>query len=414
MGKGAVGLVAGYWPDDVFRHLAIPGLSLDDCLLARPLRRFPDHRALLVGYSKLSYRELAAEVERWATALAGALTEGERRVALVSADPLQLATVFLAAMKRRCALFLADADRPINELIKQIEVFGANLVVAGSGMNPDFLARPNVPWRTITVRDLARSEPGRPSPPARVDLKAPAVALAGPRGRLVHHSHASLVAWAISWSAFLPVTERHVFCSLEPLFSWGGLLALLAALSRGATCSFLGAGSAKDRLLQLREQTPDYAILSFDQARALAQGGNSVGQTLDGRLGAAFVTVDAPFAVGERRRIETAFDVPLLTLFGNAVSGPAVSAHPSWYLDESVGIPVTNVDLWPLHPQTGEPLAVPWEAIDYAELGVRSPMLAPEHQTPEERAEWVKDGWLRTHLTALMDPSGLFYFRPWR
>ena len=76
-----------------------------------------------------------------------------------------------------------------------------------------------------------------------------------------------------------------------------------------------------------------------------------------------------------------------------------------------MGIPVTNVDVWPLYPATGNPLEVPWEAIEYGEVGVKSPMTAAGYHLPEEKEKRVRDGWLRTKIVATMDPNGLFYIQ---
>jgi len=109
--------------------------------------------------------------------------------------------------------------------------------------------------------------------------------------------------------------------------------------------------------------------------------------------------------------VETALDLPVLTVLGNAATGPALASHPQWYLQEAVGIPVTNVDVWPLHPRTHVPFAVPWEAIELGEVGVRSPMCASEFHTAEDRDEWVRDQWLRLGVVAAMDPTGLYHLR---
>jgi len=76
-----------------------------------------------------------------------------------------------------------------------------------------------------------------------------------------------------------------------------------------------------------------------------------------------------------------------------------------------VGIPVTNVDVWPLNPASGNPLKVAWETIEYGEVGVKSPMTAADYHSPEEKEKRVKDGWLRTKIVTTMDSNGLFYIQ---
>jgi len=413
--KGAVGLVAGYWPDDVYRYLAIPGLSLDDGLILRPARRRGEQPALVAESEPLTYQQLAQEMERCALLLRGALGEEGRRIALLVPHQPDLARLVLGGLRARCISLLLDPHLPAPELAGYLDGFRPDLVIVGHELDAGVWKEEQRGRRVISARELLHQEPDRPVPLARLDLKAPAVALVGPGRSLVYHSHATLLAWAVSWSAFVPITDKHVFLSLEPLHRWAGLMTALAVLFRGGTCLLGRPESAGEVADQLHRHRPHYMLSRFADAAALASANSSalveeLRQTVQG----VFVSIERPFRVKERRQVESAFGVPVLTVLGNAASGPAMAAHPSWYLDESVGIPVTNVDPWPLHPATGEPLAVPWEAIDYGELGVRSPMLAADYQTPEDRANWVKDGWLRMGMIALMDPSGLFYLRPWR
>ena len=76
-----------------------------------------------------------------------------------------------------------------------------------------------------------------------------------------------------------------------------------------------------------------------------------------------------------------------------------------------MGIPVTNVDVWPLNPANGNPLEVPWETIEYGEVGVKSPMTAADYHSPEQKEKRVKGGSLRTKIVTTMDPNGLFYIQ---
>ena len=118
-----------------------------------------------------------------------------------------------------------------------------------------------------------------------------------------------------------------------------------------------------------------------------------------------------PFTAIGRRRLRNLLDKPALLTYGSVESGPVLSSHPTWYLDAAVGIPITNVDVWPLNPASGNPLEVPWEAIEYGEVGVKSPMTGVRYQPSEETAKRVHDGWLRTKIVTTMDPNGLFYIQ---
>jgi len=124
-----------------------------------------------------------------------------------------------------------------------------------------------------------------------------------------------------------------------------------------------------------------------------------------------FVSVIGPFTAAGRRRLKGLLNKPALLTYGSTESGAVLSSHPTWYLDNAVGMPITNVDVWPLNPATGNPLEVPWETIEYAEIGCKSPMTVAEYQSPEERERYVRDGWSRSWIVATMDPNGLFYLK---
>lgn len=413
MSKGAVGLVAGYWPEDVYRYLAIPGLSLDEAVVARPARRRAEHPALVLDAQMLTYRQLAQDVEGAAALLRGALLgPGASRVALALSGQLDLARLLLAGLKTRCLPLLLDPGAAPAALVEQLESFQPDLVIADEPLAKALSPAGPGNWRVSPAEGFWAGEAGSTAATSRADLKGPAVALVGAGGHLVYHSHTSLVAWAVSWSAFVPLTEGSVVLTLEPVWRWSGLAATLAVLFRGGTCILGDPRAAPELVPRVQDYRPGYLMLSLDGARTLAaSGGAPLRQALRESVKGAFTVVERPFATRERRQGEAALGVPSLTLLGDAAAGPVLASHPTWYVDEAVGIPVTNVDVWPLSPATREPLPVPWEAIEYGEVGVRSPLVAVDYQAPQDRASRVTGEWVRMGVVATMDPNGLFYLR---
>lgn len=412
MSKGAVGLTAGYWPEDIYRYLAIPGLSLDEGVVVRPSRRRPDRPALVGESQALSYRQLSTDVERAAKLLRNALGPEANRVALVVQDVLETARLFLGGLKARAVVLLPDPFASGEELGEQMRSFRPDLVMVEDSAGSDLATWSRGNWRTISTTEFWQGTEGR-APVPRMDLKAPSVAMVGVGQRLVYHSHTSLVAWAVSWSAFVPLTEDSVVLTMEPVHRWGGMAAMLAVLFRGGTCVFTRAQSAPDLATLVQAHSPGYLVLPLERAAALASPVHAgLREVLRRTVQGAFTTVEGPFSVRERRRVESGLGVPVLTWLGSVAAGPVLASHPSWYLDEAVGIPVTNVDVWPMNPTTHEPLLVPWEAIEYGEVGARSPMVVADFHTPEDREDWVRGDWVRMGVVATMDPNGLFYLRP--
>ncbi len=417
MSKGAVGLVAGYWPEDVYRYLAIPGLALDEGVVSRAAKRRAQHPALLWNGEPLTYQQLAEETDKTMKALLGRLGDQGGRVAIGVQYPVGALKIFLGALKARLNVLLVDLSASAEGLHEQLSAFEPDWVVADEGKpgRPDFArAAPGI--RLLSTRELSEAGTGSPRPRARLDLKAPAVAIPaiGERGgsRLVYHSHASLLAGAISWSTFLTLKENDTLLCVGPLSTWEGLYSVLPALFRGGT-SALADSQEPDAVAEaVRLHRPRYMLLPLQEASRMASHRDVTRAIRDTEgLEGILVSVTGPFLIAERKRLAHLLGKPILTVLGNVEAGPIVASHPTWYLDGAVGIPVTNVDVWPLNPRTGNPLQIPWEAVEYGEIGVRSQMAAVSYQTPEEGQERIREGWLRTKVVATMDPNGLFYLR---
>lgn len=410
MAKGAVGLTAGYWPEDIYRYLAVPSLSLDDGLLVRPGKRRPEQPALIVGTAAHSYRDLTQQVERALPAFRTVAGSGSGRITLAIQTMPDLFVLALAALKARCAVLIPDLDGAAGSVRDAIRAFHADTVIVEPAIADSVTPIGEDTWSIVDVESFLGSgnPPGRAAA-GRLDLKAPVLGFMDHKRGLVYHSHSSLIAWAVSWSAFVPLTEASVVLSIEPISRLGGLLAATATLFRGGTCVFEDPQPSGELADAIRTYQPQFVMSSLSVAARLADQSGPLKQAmLDWVLG-VFATVDGPFRVRDRRRIEAAIGVPLLTVYGDLAAGPVFAAHPSWSLEEAAGIPVTNVDVWPLNPANGTSLQVPWEAIEYGEVGVRSPMTAAEQGQVGAADATARSDWLRTGVVANMDPNGLYY-----
>lgn len=407
MPKGAVGLVAGYWPDGVYRYIATPGLSLDEGLVGRPVKRRGREVAIVSPSGVLTYDELAAEVDKSAGALLHALGDRGTRCAIAIRDPLTALLTFLGALRARSTVCLADPSEAAKVLARQFVAFKPDLVVVDDldGAASGVAAQQGI--RPVASADLS-APVGRAKPTVRIVLKAPAVAIPGAGGSLAYHSHSSMLSGALSWSTFLALADDERLLCTRPLHTWEGLYSVLPALFRGASTALVCSGST-ELVAQLERHRPTYALLPLEEAIALGADRVAVGE-LRKALRGVFVSVDRPFRVTARQRLERLLGRPVMTVYGRPDIGPALASHPSWYLEEAIGIPVTNVDVWPLNPATGRPLEVPWEAIEYAEIGVKSSMTAVDRQPHDGGEGGVPETWWRTRLVATMDPSGFFHF----
>ena len=411
MGKGAVGLTAGYWPEDVYRYLAIPGITLDDGLVARPGKRTPDRPALIGPQGPLTYKQLIADADQAMKAILATLEGKGNRVALALADPLDLAKAVFGALKGRCTVFLVNLSVPPQELSLQLQQFRPDLMIADDTSRRSLGAAVEG-VRITSMLELQEIKSTVGPPRGRQDLSAPALALAMEGGGLAYHSHKSLLAGAVSWSTFVPLKTEDLVLAAQPLYTWEGLYGLLPILFRGGTCLVGNLEDPETMARGVNEHRPIYTILSRPGARLLYQSSHKeLVQAFKESLSGVFVSTTGPFTAMGRLRLRNLLGKPALLAFGSAEAGPVFSSHPTWFLDTAVGIPVTNVDVWPLNPANGNPLEVPWEAIEYGEVGVKSPMTAADYHSPEEKDQRVKGGWLRTKIVTTMDPNGLFYIQ---
>jgi long-chain acyl-CoA synthetase len=409
--KGAVGLTAGYWPEDVYRYLATPGISLDDGLITRPGKRKPDHPALIGYHRTVTYRQLSEEIDQTMKAVLS-VSEGKGvRLAMALREPIALVRLIFGGLKARCTIFVMNPDLSGEELTRQIRQFAPDLVVLDDASRRKVESFPDG-VRVLSFEELEGARPTVTAPRGRQDLNAPAIAITMDDGGVVYHSHKSLLSGAVSWSTFVPLKAEDLILALQPLWRWEGIYSLFPILFRGGTC-LLGDLEDPERLAQaVRSHRPIYTILPRLEARKLYQSDYKPAvQVFRETLQGLFVSTLGPFTALGRRRLRNLLNRPALLMYGSAGAGPVLSSHPTWYLDAAVGMPVTNVDVWPLNPANGNPLEVPWETIEYGEVGVKSPMIAVDYLTPEEQEKRVKGGWLRTKIVATMDPNGLFYIQ---
>lgn len=413
MGKGAVGLVAGYWPEDVYRYLAVPSMYLDEALVMRPAKRFADKMAIECGSVRVTYQQLADETDRISKSVLS-LTEGKNlRLALLAHDPPQLLPLLLGVLRAHCLVLLPDISGPGAVLQQQIAEFAPDLVITDEKTTNLTSVLPEK-VRVISVAELSQTAETTAKVQKRLDMKAPCIAVAGSKGHICYHSHMSVLAAAMSWSAFLPLKEEDSVLSVQPLHTWQGLCSLLPVLFRGATCIFGAVEDPEKTATSVIAHHCTYTLFSQEQARKLFEASHSsLVDALSRYLTGFLVSVPGHFRPRSRKLMRNWLrDVPVLTVFGFPEVGPVLASHPTWYLNDALGIPVSNVDLWPLNPVTGNPLLVPWEAIEYAEVGIKSPMMAVQFPISGTKEAEVRDGWLRSHLVAGMDPNGLFYPRP--
>ena len=274
MGKGAIGLTAGYWPEEVFRYLAVPSIYLDEGLVGRSARRFPDKPAVVFEdphytHRHFTYQELMADMDRTSRAVLSLLGGRGSRLAIGVKNPVDFLKLFLGALKGFYSVVLLDPSLPPEKLKEQLASFQPHLFIADEPLASQAPAWcPGVP--VASPEQVWQIEAPAPAGVKRVDRKAPVIAMSGKNGHLFYHSHSSLLAGGLSWSAFIPLKEEDIVLSLQPQYKWEGLYEVAATLFRGATCLF---GNLEDRdalTFTLKKHQPAYVWITLEQAQELA------------------------------------------------------------------------------------------------------------------------------------------------
>lgn len=384
MSKGALGLLSAYWPEDTARYAHVPLARATQGCVFGPAISEGARIALAVGERHLTFAELAERTSAVAAALRERVERGAR-VALVLDDPLEL----LACLTGSIEADLLVWPSPREPDPAALAAFEPDLVVARAplvGSRPTAHATPDA----LFAGGTSVSGP-------RPKLREPVLALAHPGAGEVLHSHKTLSATAIAFGSFFLLEPGAEIALFEPPDHWLGLAALLGALGKAATvhaCWGEGARVPRERV--------DYAVLRSQTAETgWLQPGT---RPWEGSIGiGAILGIESRHITARRRRLGRRLRAPVLTVYGRNDLGPVLGGHPSWYLDDAVGIPLPNVDARPLDPADGRELAIGWDAVEAAEMGVKSD-LAP---AGGERV----GGWLRTRELAHVDPTGLYFLR---
>src|SRR5438067_3423 len=384
MGKGALGLLSAYWPEMPARHAHVPLERAPQFTVHRSARSDPDRPALITPERSVSFAELSGLVRAAGAGIAERVGDAGR-VAVLLDDPLTQAACAFGAWEADRLALVASGPVPAGPLAD----FAPDLVVGPPGVE----APPGVP--IVDPQTLLATEPVTFG---KANLRGPVLVLAKPDGSgEVAHNHKTLVATAVAFSSFFMFEPGAEVVLLEPPTGWLGLAVVLAAWHKATTIRAAWTpdwAGHPDRV--------DYLAGSFAAADARYAGATPALRDVRAGVG-AILGIEGPFSPARRRRLARRLGTPVLTLYGRNDLGPVLGSHPTWYLDDAVGIPLPNVDTRPLDPADGAELTIGWDAVEEAEIGVKS-ALAPAGGE-------LSATWLRSRLTGQVDPTGLYFVR---
>lgn len=399
----ALGLLPSwYWPEGVQRYLAAPPVPIDEQGLGRWARRYGDQPALITDGTVTTFRELDALVTRVAVACRERCQTERPRIALVVGDPHAFVQLLMGVARSGGVALLLDPAQPWPDQAPAVDLFQAQAVVTDQpSLTPETTGA-----TILRPGDLIQADVP-PSPLSRPVATSPALALAE-GGAVVYHSHASALSAAMAFVAFMELTPSAKLVVARPWGSWEGLTGLLASLQQGGTAVL--AGSWDGRSVGEALARCDAGILWVDAGPGLPLLEDSlVVEAVRQHCAAVLITLTEALPKQLRRRLRRLLRVPVLTVYGYPATGAIAASHPSWYLDDAVGIPMTGVDLLPIDPETRSLVEAPWEVLAYAGIGVRSRALATDIAATDHRRTFIEKDLFYTGDLGVVDANGMLY-----
>jgi fatty-acyl-CoA synthase len=378
--------------------------TLDD-LFAASVRRYAARPALTLGERDLSYRALAAAVDRLAARLAGDVAAGQR-VGIVAPNVPALAIGMFATWRLGAVAVPLSAryrEHELREILRDADPSAVVSVEAHGGYSfagvlPALL--PQVPtirrclfvdaWGQVTG-ELGREAPD-PATTAPLDPAIGAVLYTSgttgePKGALIAHRREIDGAGAMNEVLGATPEDRCVF--VVPLSHAFGLTSFLAALAAGSRALLVGAGFSPAPMLQAIE----------GRRATILHGSPTVFTSLLKSTPGRRTTLRAGFVAGAAcpRAVLEALDaigLPILNLYGTTETGAATCCRaqdPPELRYTTVGRPMPGYEV----------------RISNGEIQARSPAVTPGYfQRPGQSAAAFDGDWFRTGDLGALDARG--------
>ncbi|HEY4669258.1 MAG TPA: AMP-binding protein [Tepidiformaceae bacterium] len=369
-----------YWPAGIPRVSGTPPFSIYELCVLRNERDHPNDIAMIDGSTSLTFGELRHEVDVRARALALAADES-RKAVLPGELTFENVLHLLAGLAARVQLRISPPG---------VDPVSLGSLVAGTAIT-------------------GGASDATPLPPAAPDTNAlPAVAIDGAEA-VVLHSNRSLLAAAISMMTFLDARRGRPWLATLPLSRWEGLMSALIPLYLGSPLVIPPLRSGPDDLLGLVSQhQAGYLAGDLEEVATATREAKRAAKDARRVLESAVLAVDGPFDPDQRRRVAKGLECAALTFWGMPETGPVFASHSSWYMDESVGIPMTNAHVVPSDPRSGQPIQALWELVESAEVTVFSPSLMCGYEDADATSRFAGHRF-RTGMIASSDANGMIY-----
>jgi len=423
-------------------------------VLAQSVARYGERPALVFMNRRMSYRELAADVDTLAAALADLGVGHGTKVAIQLPNLPQTVIAYHAILALGASVVMTnplyvereiehqwhDADCRVavvtdylfDQRIRHVrgELPIEHYIVTGI---PDYLhfplswlagfklGRADPPMRAAVprepgvhrLRDLMRAPRNRPS---RVDVDLDDVAVLQYTGGTTGVSkgamltHRNLVSNVEQLRAWFTTMEpgREVFLSSLPLFHvFGMTVGMNFPLAIGASMVLMPDPRDIPRMVA---NIAKERVTLFPAVPTLFNAINNYPgiDRIDLKSVKACVSGSAPLPGDVRRRFEALTESTILEGFGLTETSPVTHVNPlrGTRKDGSIGVPLPGTDAKVVSLENGETVA----PNEDGELLIRGPQVMRGYwKRPDATAEAMAGGWLHTGDLAKVDEDGYFY-----
>ncbi|HTP03159.1 MAG TPA: alpha/beta fold hydrolase [Anaerolineales bacterium] len=422
---------------------AVPGIPLHH-LLRSAVRRFPRNPAILFEGSRITYRELNHQTNRFANALRGLGVGQGTRVVLLLPNIPQMVIGFYGTLKAGAAAVLIPPVIEPEEIIRQVQESEPSVLVtltAWAGLAQQIRQSTRVPhvvlthpadylsllvrmargalkrrtsmpgmfyWRALLSRESERS-PDVPVAPGDLAVIQYTGGTTGP-ARGVMLSHRNLVANAMQTRHWMPkaVEGGERFLSVVPIFhSYGMTTAMNVPIALGAAIILKARFQALDVLKAVKRYHP--TMFSGVPNMYLTLG-NYPGVRKYGIASIkTCISGSAPLPVEVQESFEKLTKGHLVEGYGLTEASPVTHANPfgDGGRAGSIGLPLPSTEAAIFDLRRRKSLVKPGHI---GELAIRGPqvMLGYWRDPVATDAVLREDGWLLTGDVAQQDGDGFF------
>ncbi|MCS7259928.1 MAG: long-chain fatty acid--CoA ligase [Anaerolineae bacterium] len=440
-----------FYDEDVPRTLTYDPVTIPD-FLRTSARRFPRHEALVFMGRRITYAQLHHMVERVAYALSQLGVRKGDRVAIMLPNCPQTVIAYYAALSIGAVAVLTNPLYVERELEHQWGEAGTETAVVLDLLWPrvaavrtrlplkriivtsiqDFLPFPKnvlfvlqrrrqekraripygesvIPFRALLTRSEVHSPPVSLSPDDLACLQFTGGTTGLPKGAML--THRNLVANVYQIRAFL--MQGHVegqdrVVGILPLFHVYGMNGVMnLGIHLAATIVLLPRLDIKMLVEAIRDERPTFflGVPSLFVAVNRYPGIERIDLTC---IKGCF-SGGAPLPVDVIRSFEAKTGARIMEAYGLSETSSVTHVNPRRGLRKygSVGVPILGTDAKIMDAETGTRELPPGEV---GELWVKGPQVMIGYWNhPEETAQVLVDGWLRTGDLARMDEDGYFY-----